>query len=341
MGMAASQARYLGLTARKTNVEYEGQQVNQARTALANQSANLFNQLLTLEVPVPPSTTDFTTVQYSYMDGMNGETISSMQQIIDGSTSDYNYIVTHYHYADVYEGQKNLITNPQVAYTVDTTQTPPVKTPTYVGNCSLTVFNPSLNPGDAGYDSDLATAYKQICADWPEFATGAANDTVYTYTSGNKTYFSLGKDLIASADSALDPTKPIENQTVKLPSYFAEVNKEKVENTQRAVVDIDGSGRATSIRYEDSSVVYTLSTESITDDVAYEDAMNQYYYDMAVYEKNIQDINAKTEAIQEEDRTLELRLKQLDTEQNALQTEMEAVAKVIEKNVESTFKTFE
>ncbi len=28
MGMAASQARYLALTARKTNTEYEGQQIN-------------------------------------------------------------------------------------------------------------------------------------------------------------------------------------------------------------------------------------------------------------------------------------------------------------------------
>ena len=54
MGMAASQARYLALTARKTNTEYEGQQINQARTALANQSANLFNRLLGLEVPVAP-----------------------------------------------------------------------------------------------------------------------------------------------------------------------------------------------------------------------------------------------------------------------------------------------
>ena len=78
MGMAASQARYLGLTARKTNVEYEGQQVNQARTALANQSANLFNQLLAMSVPTPPSTADFTKVQYSYADGLNAETISSM-----------------------------------------------------------------------------------------------------------------------------------------------------------------------------------------------------------------------------------------------------------------------
>ena len=45
--------------------------------------------------------------------------------------------------------------------------------------------------------------------------------------------------------------------------------------------------------------------------------------------------------MQEQDRTLELRLRQLDTEQEALQTEMEAVKKVIDKNIESTFKTFD
>ena len=36
MGMSASQARFLSLTARKTNVEYEGQQINQQRTTLSN-----------------------------------------------------------------------------------------------------------------------------------------------------------------------------------------------------------------------------------------------------------------------------------------------------------------
>ena len=45
MGMAASQARFLNLTARKTNIEYEGQQINQQRTALSNESANLYNQI--------------------------------------------------------------------------------------------------------------------------------------------------------------------------------------------------------------------------------------------------------------------------------------------------------
>ena len=95
MGMAASQARYLGLTARKTNCEYEGQQINQARTALANQSANLFNRLLDLEVPVAPKTTDYTEVQYSYSDGQNESVIDSWQQL---STADpnYNYVVKHF-----------------------------------------------------------------------------------------------------------------------------------------------------------------------------------------------------------------------------------------------------
>ena len=78
MGMAASQARYLALVARKSNCEYEGQQINQARTALANQSADLFNQMLGLKVPVPPSTQEFTKNQYSFKDGTNVSTIKKV-----------------------------------------------------------------------------------------------------------------------------------------------------------------------------------------------------------------------------------------------------------------------
>ena len=68
--------------------------------------------------------------------------------------------------------------------------------------------------------------------------------------------------------------------------------------------------------------------------------MNDYNYQKMLYDKTIQDINAKTEKIQAQDRSLELRLKQLDTEQEALSKEMEAIQDVIKKNVESTFKTF-
>ena len=64
MGMAASQARFLGLTARKSNVEYQVQQINQQRTSLANESAGLYNQMMELTVPTPPSVNAFTKTVY-------------------------------------------------------------------------------------------------------------------------------------------------------------------------------------------------------------------------------------------------------------------------------------
>jgi len=511
MGMAASQARYLGLTARKTNVEYEGQQVNQARTALANQSANTFNDLLALEVPTAPSTQDFTTLQYSYEDGTVGETVSKMETL-SGDPDGYNYLVTHYHYSDVYTGIENKKQNPQVYVTdrVDTTEvesndvqvkdgvysikgrdvtvydeTDPAQkamydlaansfqeikdadpanvmtykdagnnihivlkedlenaangiadapeyslksgkvtqgtidaniyvknadgtytangypctkyeegnkeledayykavaenpalanvgpenlytytddtdgihfvssqdmdaviagtgsgtdytvshgAPIYLGNIELQLYDPN--------DSEQVEAYNQILKDWPDTTFAASKSTIYTWQAGGQRYFVCREDLLNTWESAPDKATPTENQAT-LNYYCAQLIPTKIETTERAMVDLDEEGRAESIRLESSSVTRVLKTETITDQEAYDDAMNQYNYNQQVYEKKLADINAKTKKIQEQDRTLELRLRQLDTEQEALQTEMEAVKKVIEKNIESTFKTFQ
>ena len=205
--------------------------------------------------------------------------------------------------------------------------------PTYVGNCKLEKYDPA--------DPDLKTAYEQILKDWPDSNIALAKpDEIYTWEYQGETRFACIKDLTSSAISGPDQSLPTENQD-KLTYYVAKNVKEKIEITEKAMVDLDENGRPQTIRYQDSSVTYYLNTETQTDEDAYQDAMNQYNYDMQVYEKKIQDINAKTEKIQQQDRTLELRLRQLDTEQEALQTEMEAVKKVIDKNIESTFKTFE
>jgi len=421
MGMAASQARYLALTARKTNVEYEGQQVNQARTALANQSANTFNDLLALEVPTAPSTVDYTTTQYSYTDGTTSETITTMTPL--DNDPEYNYMVTHYHYSDVLTGIQSKKANPQVVMglqptentvdranitqdpttgdyliegkqvqnydpldniqkdslqqiyekfpefeTVDTANiayytdddnnmhfldktklagTDNIKdyyvkpdTPTFVGNCELKSLTQLSTDPSVNYEEikeDIATIKEQ----WKGTAFENAEDKdIYSWTYQGERYYACQQDLYASAISGLDPAKPTENQD-KLMYYNAQNIKTKIERTEKAFIDYDESGRAQSIRFEDSSATFTLQTETVTDEAAYQDAMNQYNYERDVYEKAIEDINAKTKKIQEQDRTLELRLRQLDTEQDALQTEMEAVKKVIEKNIESTFKTFE
>lgn len=322
MGMAASQARYLGLTARKTNVEYEGQQVNQARTALANECANTFSELVKLEVPTAPSTQDFTTLQYSYKDGTNVETITKMEALT--GSPDFNYTITHHHFSDVYTGIQSLKSNPQVLLNDD-------DLPTYVGNCEVVAYDST--------DPVLKAAYEQICKEFLDEKI-ATTKSVYTWQFQGDTYFGSLEDLVETAKSGPDPTKPSENQQ-KLKQYQAKYISTKIERTENAFVDLDNSGRPQSVRYEDSTVTYALNTETITDEAAYQDAMNKYQYNMQVYEKRIADINAKTEKLQLQDRTLELRLRQLDTEQEALQTELEAVKKVIDKNIESTFKTFE
>ena len=87
-------------------------------------------------------------------------------------------------------------------------------------------------------------------------------------------------------------------------------------------------------------IEYPLTTSTETDQEKYQDAMNEYEHEKYLYDQSVQDINSQIEIVQAKDKNLELRLKQLDTEQDAIQTEMNAVQKVIEKNVESTFKTF-
>lgn len=52
------------------------------------------------------------------------------------------------------------------------------------------------------------------------------------------------------------------------------------------------------------------------------------------------DYTAKTAQIQTKDKQLELSLKQIDTEHEAIQTEYDSVKKVIDKNIERSFKTF-
>ncbi|MEW5818669.1 MAG: hypothetical protein AB1782_00635 [Cyanobacteriota bacterium] len=59
--------------------------------------------------------------------------------------------------------------------------------------------------------------------------------------------------------------------------------------------------------------------------------------DASSLENTIDDEIAK---LQEEDKVLELKLKQIDTQHQAVQTELDSVEKVIQKNIEETFKLF-
>ena len=506
MGMAASQARYLALTARKTNTEWEGQQINQARTALANQSANLFNRLLNMEVPNPPKSTDYTELQYSYSDGENESVLDKWTQL-SSADPNYNYEVVHYYLADILTGSQKMMQDPQVqigdvlnqlkydksgttvekngdeitiTYKVGTEEKTQTYTKINVGDQDLmeafakfqTKKGLSLNTDDVyGYQDDDGTwhffvaneftkvgdSYKQgdilnelgealkangyldenneligniyyyqdadgkyafseepldaedtvikpldytdystvngpayvgnspltelnelivndhqdqvaeltqILKDCPDtniskYVHFDANGKlvydgsgIYTFEYLGHTYFTTYEDLMNSYNgtynglnigrepNGADRINDIDHQQPKLAYYTASYVPTRIEATEKALLETDENGRFSSVRLENDSRIYNLNVEEVTDQAAYDDAMNAYLYKKAQYEKTIADINAKTSIIQKEDRTLELRLKQLDTEQHALATEMDAVKKVIKDNVEKTFKTF-
>ncbi len=350
MGMAASQARWISLAARKTNVEYEGQQINQARTALSNQSSELWNRLYKMDVPTPPSTTDFTKTKYTFEIGDSLKTITDIQETsytdpVDQIT--YNSYVTYNAQVLEYKAIRNTNSNPQVQYVAETDESGAYY---MIGTKKLKCLS-DCDPTSDDW-ATYTTALDQIEIDWPESPiakewkevknSGTSDMSVFQnihfYEDSQNQVNFVTKGGINEPDTL---EYCIENPYEALHTYYSENQNATKTLSKYAVVEYDSSGRATTIQLEKSTVVYDLTTSTTTDDDAYNDAMNQYNYNKQVYEKRVQDINAKTEQIQTEDRTLELRLKQLDTEQNALQTEMDAVHKVISKNIEGTFKTFE
>ena len=129
-----------------------------------------------------------------------------------------------------------------------------------------------------------------------------------------------------------------------IPAYtIGSAQKTEEVKSVEARMEQDATGRIINVTLKPGKpdeVTYAVTTNTATDQAKYDDAMNQYEYDKYQYDQSIQEINSKIEIIQAEDKNLELRLKQLDTEQDAISTEMDAVQKVIEKNTESTFKTF-
>ncbi len=332
MGMAASQARWIALAARKSNVEYEGQQINQARTALANKSSELWNKLYEMTVPTAPNSSDYTKTQYSFNADNTKKTIEDIQKAnyTDPDTGkSYNSYVTYSSPVAEYTGIQKSNYNPQVHKDGSTYM---------VGTKTLTSLA-SIPTTDENWPTYKA-ALDQIAQDLPD--TDIAKD----WKNGNTSniYFwpdSAGYVNFADTAGTNGLNTCISNPDKTLFSYFAESQTHNKKVSEYAYIDYDNSGRATAMELRGSTAIYDLNTETITDDYAYNDAMNKYEYNKQVYEKKVQDINAKTEQIQTEDRTLELRLKALDTEQNALQTEMEAVHKVISKNIDQTFKTFE
>ena len=473
MGMAATQARFLSLTARKSNVEFQGQQINQQRTTLSNESANYYSELCNMVVPTPPSIDSYTKISYTFNDGAMTNTVTSMLANPNRNEDDVPYLISYVQqWEDDYspvQAASSFINETAAGYFIGNTQL------RLLGNAGMVpVVGNKFNGYDVQKDDDgnyfvnekrIQTSYAQ-CTDEdianfkyylydtenkkvqeelirendkfynkqgeeitdltnlvigifdekatnPEYATQLVvaqedenGNTVYTkqvydtvtekhilttaevasittqneideaelsreeayryllnekYNNNDKDgqwYVRYVKDSQTGTDKPyFYKAKDVESTnfagdygTVSCYTIGSTTRTKEVVNAPAAIPERDSSGRYISITLYDrdkegnvdktSAITYTLTTNTVTDEAAYNNALNEYNYQQAQYDKKVQDINSKLEIVQQQDKSLELNLKQLDTEEQAINTEMEAVQKVISKNVQDTFGTF-
>ena len=393
MGMAASQARFLGLTARKTNVEFEGQQINQQRTTLSNQSANYYNQLLGMSVPVPPSVDDYTKTVYTFEDGALSNSISTMIAQKGGEylisytsswTDDFAAVAAGQSIVSKNKNPKN--TNNAIDGTlysvgakelrkmgdafildkcdangnVTATAAAYMKNGKYYSDekCTKEIKDPDKQSFklNKNYNDEYLKSLsldqleklqteetKYISILNKQYAPDGKESWMVRYVQNTSTntwvpYFNKKSVL----DSAIYSDTGSSQSNIPAYTIGSAKKTEEVKGVT-ARLEQDSTGRIINVTLHPGKadeVTYAVTTNTLTDQAKYNDAMNQYEYDKYQYDQSIQEINSKIEIIQSEDKNLELRLKQLDTEQDAISTEMDAVQKVIEKNTESTFKTF-
>lgn len=442
MGMAASQARFLGLTARKSNVEYQGQQVNQQRTALSNESSNIYSEMMDLEVPTPPSSSDYKKTAYVLEDSsdsyakedytINGVTktyaaegqylvtltskaeqtasTSASYKIQSSTSSQYGEVVYQqkqneegallyqqvnennellYHSVDE-EGNKlyytdetqtqtqteasdyPVSTNVKNDYPLETTENTgnPIYATDENGNKIVSnnttgtkhsfILTSSTSTRNLTYDANDCNAYtgnngslavvenqiyqidssKASDLDGYNECVKENSDIAYFYKSGDTNYFLSENELQAmlngDSSTTINPdykytySKPVSTQVVGYLESSTESNRYStltIESNDTYPENLSGK-------------TFSLSYTQVADEDAYNDAYNDYEYQKAMYDKTINDLDAKTEIIQKQDQNLELKLKQLDTEENAIKTEMDAVKSVLKDNVEKTFNTF-
>ena len=311
MGLAASQARFLNLVARKTNIEYEGQQINQQRTTLANQSANYYNSMLTLSVPTPPSTESYKTTVYSVNYDGKKYTFNQIAGSNSSATISWSYAET---IEEIKKYDTALVKKTTDGYTADG------KTLTQGAasdNIVTTAVIDELKKA-AGLDSSESLSATDVYYS----QSGSGVGVSYTYYI-DKTSFP-GTD---GAEASINAYKSVESDKVVRGAW---TGVELHRDSYNRIASISGTN------FDNLAV----TTTQITDDEAYNDAYNEYTYKTYLYQQQMENINAQTSVIQAQDKKLELRLKQLDTEQSAISQEMDSVTAVIDKNMEDSFKAF-
>ncbi len=279
MGMAASQARLLMLTARLSDLELEAQMLSNAKIRLSVQSEGIsttYSAALNNKRFVE-ETDNKTPVNANVLTGYGADAMNLTEAQMILKTSAGKVIVSQ-KVGDAYSAAKGSFE-------------------TFLNSFGLTSIKPPLvDPGDTPIDPP------------PK----------YTYDEGQMTYYQNIYNEIGSKGSQVESDANLNSYSwlhdqltsgnISIEKYDTTANKNK-----GGFVDISWNSNQSDI-----NEVYDT-----TDDAPA----------TATFESEMSKINTT-------EKMIDLKLKNIDTEHTALQTEYDSVKKVIDKNIERTFKIF-
>ena len=138
---------------------------------------------------------------------------------------------------------------------------------------------------------------------------------------GLKVRDSYGREVVSELPSVMPEGKTPADYAIEPYCNQADYFENNLKTGNWVIQSYDNSGKLVDMSLEGSSYIYQGVDAG----------------DYAIANADYEETVAKLERI---DKNFDMQIEQLSTEQKAIETEMDSVKKVIDKNIEETFKTF-
>jgi len=348
MGLSASQARFLQLTARRNDNEYEAQQINHARSAVAEKmqqismkySEGINNRRLMFLTPVNDGSNavnsvrlTYDTITAAYPEGLGYKLVTKNGvEIRPGEKEAQSMLALAEQNLEAAKSIKVLSLN-----SLDENGNPASKEIDGTNFKELLQNYTIMNNGEAVNRYSLATEVQGM--DALQFGQYFADHGLSLQAFGN-----IPEGQSVSIDYSNDRIEEAEAKVAEARARLEAAQSEAFHYDDRCM-DPDflqkqlrlGEWTLQKVEYNDSDLsgepkkvnVFYGSLATVADELDTDDD-NAY----------IAEYNSQMDYYQHKDKQLELELQRLQTSHNAIQTEIDSVKKVIDSNVEKSFKTF-
>ncbi|MBQ8634918.1 hypothetical protein IJ425_02040 [bacterium] len=316
MGLSASQARFLQLTARKSNVEYQAQQINFQRLQWSDKLAAASSK---------------------YQD----ET-SNRQMVFSYNTgSEVKDVVLSYTNYKSYMNQQleGLSTTQDKYYLVSSSGNLVVVSSEEERDKMIEEHTTKTAVSDIDKAKEEVAAYEEYLknkenGDLPE-GEDVEVPTVSDYTRELASIDLTKATIISETDSEGNEVEYVVECPFEKDDFLIAKDLDNVDNFQKAIQE----GVYYFAKFKENSETGEQELRTEGWDVLGGGAISEQYdkTDDAAAEAEYKAMQDKVQSI---DKKLELKLDQLESERSAIETEIESVSKVIEKNIETSFSAF-